>query len=136
MLPPLSLPVGRAGDVVSPRGIPSAELSGNALSIAFFAALRANGLRYPEVEYRFAKPLGRLWRFDYAWPDHDVALEVEGGVWTRGRHTRGQGFIDDIEKYNAATVNGWRVVRCVPSDLCSLSTIAMLKQLLNPHPDD
>lgn len=49
-------------------------------------------------EYRFCQR--RKWRFDYAAPQHRVALEVEGGVWSRGRHTRPQGFLGDMEKYN------------------------------------
>ena len=43
-----------------------------------------------------------------------VAVEVEGGVWTGGRHTRGKGFEADCEKYNAATERGWRVLRVTP----------------------
>lgn len=76
---------------------------------------RAFGLPLPETEYRFAPP--RRWRFDYAWPAHKVALEVEGGVWTGGRHVSGAGFVKDMEKYNAAAVAGWRVLRCQPRDL-------------------
>jgi very-short-patch-repair endonuclease len=63
-------------------------------------------------EYRFAPP--RRWRFDYAWPDKKVAMEIEGGVWIRGRHTRGAGYIRDMEKYNMATKLGWRVFRFTP----------------------
>lgn len=54
-----------------------------AIACAFF---RSMGLSAPEPEHRFHE--SRRWRFDYAWPEHRVALEVEGGVWTRGRHTR------------------------------------------------
>ena len=48
-----------------------------------------------------------------AWPDLRVAVEVEGGVWSKtpGRHTRGAGFEADCEKYNAAAAAGWRVAR-------------------------
>ena len=46
----------------------------------------------------------RKWRFDYAIPDHKIALEVEGGVWTGGRHTSSVGFMKDMEKYNTATL--------------------------------
>ena len=53
----------------------------------------------------------RQWRFDYAWPYQRVALEVEGGSWKFGRHVRGKGFEDDCEKYNAAVVDGWKVLR-------------------------
>ena len=65
----------------------------------------------PEKEYGFAKKLGRRWRFDRAWPEHKVAVELEGGVYTQGRHTRGKGFEADCEKYNQATAMGWRVFR-------------------------
>ena len=94
----------------------------------FERLLRSVGLPAPVREHRF-HPV-RRWRFDYAWIDHKVALEVEGGVWTGGRHTRGAGFVADIEKYNAAVVAGWRVVRVVPGKLCASATVGMLESLL------
>lgn len=60
-------------------------------------------------EHRFHSV--RRWCFDYAWPEYRVALEVEGGIWTKGRHTRGKGFANDIEKYDEAVILGWRVLR-------------------------
>ncbi len=53
----------------------------------------------------------RRWRFDFAIPDRKVAIEIEGGIYTQGRHTRGSGFSKDCEKYNVATVMGWAVLR-------------------------
>lgn len=88
----------------------------------------ASGLPAPIAEFRF-HPV-RKWRFDYAWPDHMVALEVEGGIWTRGRHTRGAGFAKDIEKYNAAAVLGWRVLRCEPKAMHSAATIELIRRTL------
>lgn len=73
----------------------------------------------------------RRWRFDYAIPDYKIALEVEGGVWTRGRHTRPQGFLGDIDKYNTATLMGWRVFRTTPNELYHTATINLLKQAIN-----
>ena len=67
------------------------------------------GLGGFEREYRF-HPI-RRWRFDFAWTDERVALEVEGSVWARGRHTRGKGYLGDIEKYNEAVLEGWRLLR-------------------------
>ncbi len=61
------------------------------------------------TEHRFRK--GRNWRFDYAWPGIKVALEVEGGVYTGGRHVRGQGYENDCRKYSEAAILGWRVIR-------------------------
>lgn len=76
-------------------------------------------------EYKFHPK--RRWRFDYAIPDHKIALEVEGGVWTGGRHIRAQGFLGDMEKYNTATLMGWRVFRTTPDDLLKMVTLNMVK---------
>ena len=56
-------------------------------------------------------------RFDFAWPSQMVAVEVEGGVWIRGRHNTGRGFISDCRKYNSAAEMGWIVLRYTPEDL-------------------
>lgn len=80
-------------------------------------------------EYRFYKP--RLWRFDYALPLYKIAVEVEGGIWTRGRHIRPQGFLNDIEKYNTATLLGWRVFRTTPDKLLSGKTVLLLKNAIS-----
>lgn len=70
--------------------------------------LRAVKVPAPVREFRFAPP--RRWRFDLAWPDRRIAVEVQGGVWTAGRHTRGRGAEADAEKLSCAAVGGWRVL--------------------------
>ena len=76
----------------------------------FALQLRAADVPEPEREYRFHDT--RRWRLDFAWPMYQVALECEGGTWSRGRHVRGMGFRNDCEKHNAAALLGWRVFRC------------------------
>ena len=80
-------------------------------------------------EYRFDDT--RKWRIDYAIIDHKIAIEVEGGAWTRGRHTRGAGFIADMDKYNELTRHGWRLIRVTPQKLMSMKTINLIKDLIN-----
>jgi very-short-patch-repair endonuclease len=63
----------------------------------------------PEREWMFHPT--RKWRFDFAWPDVKLAVEIEGGTWRGGRHSRGSGFDNDAAKYNAAVLLGWRVLR-------------------------
>lgn len=96
----------------------------------FGVLCRAFGLPEPVTEHVFARP--RHWRFDYAWVEQKVALEVEGAVWTGGRHTRGAGFLRDMEKYNTATVLGWRVLRCTPKTLAAPETFGLLQSVLRP----
>ena len=71
----------------------------------------------------------RKWRFDYAIVDKMVAVEVEGGVHSGGRHTRGVGFINDMEKYNEATVLGWRLIRVTPQQLLTQKTLKYIEIL-------
>jgi hypothetical protein len=98
------------------------------LKLSFPAICVGLGLPKPVEEYRF-HPV-RRWRFDYAWPEHLIALEVEGGVFTGGRHTRGIGFVRDMEKYNTAGMAGWRVFRIQPKELTKSSTFDMLRVVL------
>lgn len=69
------------------------------------------GLPVPVRELRFAKEIGRQWRFDLAWPERMLALECDGATFAAGRHTRGTGYAKDAEKYNAAVILGWSVLR-------------------------
>lgn len=71
--------------------------------------LRASGIDDYERELLLVP--GRRFRSDFVWPDDRLVVEVEGGTWSRGRHTRGSGFHRDCEKYNALTLLGWRVLR-------------------------
>ena len=93
--------------------------------------LAAWELPEPVREYRFHEK--RMWRFDFAWPDHMVALEVEGILFgDGGRHQRGQGFANDCVKYLHAQHLGWLVVR-VPSTWLSggySETMNLVEQVL------
>lgn len=60
------------------------------------------------LEFRFHPE--RRWRFDLAWPELKLACEVHGGVFTRGRHSRPKGMLNDMEKTSEACIMGWRVV--------------------------
>lgn len=82
----------------------------------------------PTTEYAFAKP--RRWRFDLAWPTIKLAVEVEGGQWISGRHNRGAGFEADCEKYNEATILGWRLLRVTPAMIDDGRALAAIERAL------
>lgn len=90
--------------------------------------MRAEGLPTPECEYRF-HPF-RKWRFDFWFPIGNIAVEVEGGTWSGGRHTRGSGFEKDAEKYNAAAEMGIRVFRYTRGMIESGEASAQIKRVL------
>lgn len=89
------------------------------------------GLPKPVAELAFAKGLGRRWRFDWAWVEWKVALEVEGGVWRGGRHTRGKGYIADMAKYSEAAILGWLVLRLTPTDLQKMGVVLVARALIS-----
>ena len=73
----------------------------------FAGLVRLFGMPEPVREYVFAPP--RRWRFDFAFPEQRVAVEIDGGQWAPGggRHAKDA----DKDKHNAAVLLGWRVLR-------------------------
>ncbi|WP_298337643.1 hypothetical protein [Ferrimicrobium sp.] len=92
--------------------------------------LKATNTAGWQRELRFAPP--RRWRFDFAWPQQRIALEIEGGgTWVSGRHNRGAGYVNDLEKYNAATLLGWRLLRVTPEMVSDGTALSLIEALLN-----
>lgn len=100
--------------------------------LAMATQIRWIGLPQGVAEYRFDDR--RRWRFDLAWPDRHVALEVEGGTWVAGRHTRGRGYEADLEKYNRALELGWRVFRVTPAMVEDGRAIELMERVLVARP--
>ncbi|CAB4163269.1 hypothetical protein UFOVP806_6 [uncultured Caudovirales phage] len=66
-----------------------------------------------EREVAFDREAGgkRNWRADFVHRPSMLLIEVEGGAWSGGRHTRGKGFCEDAAKYLRAFELGWHVLR-------------------------
>jgi len=108
------------------------ELSGSfesPLEDEMYQQIELAGLPLPTPQYRFSD--NRKWRCDFAWPDRKLALEVEGGVYTKGRHQRPLGFLADCEKYNFATIRGWRVLRVARPHIRSGEALAWVEAALD-----
>ena len=82
----------------------------------------------PVREYRF-HPV-RRWRFDLAYPQVKLAIEIDGGVYVSGRHSRGAGAEADMEKHAAALLLGWRVLRVTPRMIRDGRALAWIEQLV------
>jgi len=77
-------------------------------------------------EYKFHDE--RRWKFDLAVIEPRLAFEIEGGAFTSGRHTRGQGFVGDMDKYNTAAMFGWKVLRFTPEQVKKGRVIEFLRK--------
>ena len=95
------------------------------------------GLPDPVPEHRVLAT--RRFRFDFAWPEQKVALEVEGGFFGSGRrcpacrqlprsgHSSVRRLKDDADKYSWAAATGWTIIRRWPDALLTDETRAMLR---------
>lgn len=116
------------------------------LEEALLIQIKAARLPLPEREYRFAAlatggigkgvrqrlKAERLqdWRFDFAWPELMLAVEVEGGGWTQGRHNRGEGFLADLKKYGAGQRLGWTIYRTAGELIKSGEALQTIEHLI------
>lgn len=89
--------------------------------------LRALGIGF-EQEYKFHST--RRWRADFLIRNTKILIEVEGGIWSQGRHTRGTGYIGDMEKYNAAAILRFQVLRFSTQQVKSGLAVQQIEQLV------
>lgn len=89
---------------------------------------QSEGLPAPVFEFVFAPP--RKWRFDLALPEHKLAIEVQGGLFSGGAHVRGGHLLLEFEKINAASADGWRIIYRTPDNLCMLETVNLIKRAI------
>jgi very-short-patch-repair endonuclease len=119
----------------------------------FLQLLQDEGLPYPVKEFHF--DTARKWRFDFAFIEEKIAVEIEGGSYGRtvtcnhcnkpvyriinGKkimvregmgHNTGKGSIEDMEKYNAAAQKGWLVLRFPSHEVNTKNTINTIRQTL------
>jgi len=90
--------------------------------------LKAHNIQGVMQQFKFH--VERRWVVDFAWPDKKIIVEVEGGTWKGGRHTRGVGFRNDCIKYNQATLDGWKVFRFTSDMVKSGAAIETILQAL------
>lgn len=94
----------------------------------FALQLRAEKLGEWEREYQFDKT--RKWRFDFVNKALGLAVEIDGGAWSAGRHTRGAGYTNDCEKLAEAVILGWLVMRFTNEQVASGYAIYAVKRFM------
>ena len=81
-----------------------------------------------EQEFKFHPE--RKWKADFHLVGKKILVEVEGGIWSGGRHTRGKGYIGDMQKYNAATMMGYQVIRFSTEQVKSGLAIQQIEKMV------
>jgi hypothetical protein len=110
-------------------------LSPGECEFALHCRAKLHPVNQPEREFAFTPH--RKFRFDFAWPHLKLAVEIEGGTWRGGRHSRGTGFENDCIKYSEAAILGWRIIRATTEQVMSGQainwTLAALAQAQQPE---
>jgi very-short-patch-repair endonuclease len=87
----------------------------------------------PKREYRF-HPV-RKWKCDFAFIKQKLLVEVEGGIFTGGRHVTGTGYVKDLIKYNQAAILGWTILRYSSKDVYSGAAAKEIRTYLKDYND-
>lgn len=105
---------------------PKRKKSGVSAKVILEAELKA--LIEFVTEHKFHKT--RKWRLDYYIPELKIAIELHGGVYTNGRHTRGTGFTADREKMNEAQISGIMVLEVTSEQVENGKAIELIKRAI------
>lgn len=76
--------------------------------------------KFPEPVKEFRFHPTRMWRFDFAWVNEKIAIEIDGGIWNKGGHVRGIHYTSDCDKFNQAIILGWKVLRYTDKNIFSI----------------
>lgn len=101
----------------------------------FELSIVGSGLPAATREYRFFTH--RQWRIDFAWPEKHImlALEIEGGAYIQGRHTRGASFVADMKKYNELAIAGFSLLRFTPEQVERGEALAVVERWFKTRSD-
>ncbi len=115
----------------SPRKRQKVEPDRTAREAMIRSYCEARGLPTPRFEWSFHPE--RKWRLDIAFIVNcgvGVALEVQGGLFTQGRHTRGAALLDEYQKLNEAQIMGWAVLLVTWQQIDSGEAFALVERAL------
>lgn len=63
-----------------------------------------------ETEYPFASSIDRAWKWDIAFLEQKLAVEVDGGIWVKGAHGHPLTILRNMQKRNWGARLGWRIL--------------------------
>lgn len=93
----------------------------------FLAACEAHGLPEPVAEYEWCP--GRKFKADWCFSGL-VLLEIHGGTWIGGHHSRGKDQIEDFWKINESQLLGFVYLIVTPQQVDSGEAFALVRRAL------
>jgi very-short-patch-repair endonuclease len=98
-------------------------------------AFHVQAHRLPPItrKFQFARSLGRKWEADFAYPDRQLLIEVDGGIWRKGggAHSHPMQILRDMSKGNDAAYLGYHVLRFTSDEVRNGSAVAFLIRVLS-----
>ena len=87
----------------------------------------------PEIKQRLKDAGFKDFRFDFAFPEQKLLIEIQGGAWMAGKtgHTSGSGFSRDIKKAHDAMTLGFNVYACDGALIKSGQAVELIEKLVN-----
>ena len=117
------------GHPPKPAKKPKKQSASSHLQAKLVAAIKAAGLPPVQTELKF-HPV-RKWRMDVSFLDYQLSIEVQGGTYSHGRHSRGPQMHNDYDKLNAAQLLGWRVLYFDTKHIKDIdTTVETIRQML------
>lgn len=85
-----------------------------------------------EVWPEFYFSTDREFRFDYALPGYKIAIEQNGGIWSKGNsgHSSGKGIQRDMDKTALAGSLGWTVISRSPEQMLTEETLNFIRNAI------
>lgn len=93
-----------------------------------------NAQNGPELEAEFRFHPIRQWRFDYVHHASKTAVEIDGGIFNKGRHTRAKGYQGDCDKLNAAALFGYHVFRLTTGQVSAERVLQIIQHTQKAPP--
>lgn len=121
-----SIPVGRTFTLLEAPQAPAQPTIASKLEAQMLEIIESNQLPTPEIQHEPFTHLGRKHRIDFAWPEHRIALEVQGGA-----HGVQHQQTADTEKLFLLQYEGWFVITATPADLGNGKALARIQAVLH-----
>jgi very-short-patch-repair endonuclease len=90
----------------TPAQLELARLEEKDLERALATQIKQHGLPEPKEQFMLPES-ARKYRWDFAWPQYRLVVEVNGGIWVPSEHSTGTGIKRDYDKNNEGELCGY-----------------------------